>query len=159
MSFSKKRVILSTAHEFLRFTEVWGKEVMNVWGKALSISAVLFFSLGCASQAIQSDESKSSSSSAIPRPDFSSLDEKPKVSKKSEKDPYALVTCVNGMETRTMGISGHGDEGEGCELRYEKNEKVMSVPAYSSFGMGHCLKARDRMRGNLEKAGWKCVQL
>ncbi len=103
---------------------------------------------------IQSSQSSALSEANRPLAD----DVKPKSKKKEPNDPFALVTCVNGMETRTMSIGTHDGEGGGCEVRYEKNEQATLVPAYSSFGNEHCLRARDKMRGNLVKAGWKCVQ-
>lgn len=78
-------------------------------------------------------------------------------SKKSVKDdPYALITCASGMETRTLAIASK-EEG-GCELRYEKNEKVTTIPAYSAHSVTHCVNAREKIKKTLTDAGWKCVQ-
>lgn len=125
----------------------------------------LVFLNGCATRAyringVENSEAQPQSavvsqSSAITAGEW--VVEKPKKKKKGPKDPFALVTCVNGMETRTMSI-GPKEGDAGCELHYEKNEKSMSVPAYSSNGVQHCLNARSRMQANLVRAGWKCVQ-
>lgn len=138
--------------------------------RSFSIASVLFsilvFSTGCASQPQKVEAERPAEKAAektlekaVSKDAWAAqAEEKPVAKKKEEADPYALVTCANGMETRTMAIAPHGEDGQGCELRYEKNEKNTSVPAYSSFGMGHCLAARDKMKANLLKAGWKCAQ-
>jgi hypothetical protein len=64
-----------------------------------------------------------------------------------------LWTCSTDTETRTLSI-GEKDGG-GCELHYEKNEKI-KVIAWGSSGTDHCEKARDKIRDELKKAGWKC---
>lgn len=66
-----------------------------------------------------------------------------------------LWTCSNPNETRTFSI-GEKDEA-GCELHYEKNEKVKTI-AWSSVGTQKCVSARDKIIGDLKKAGWKCTK-
>ncbi len=69
-----------------------------------------------------------------------------------ESDVGALITCANATETRTLSIA---PKDGGCELMYEKNEKL-NVVASSANGTAHCEKALDKIRNTLKSAGWKC---
>ena len=140
---------------------------MKSFSILLCSASLLVFGAGCSSAPRPGDVLHASQSSSLSSEEIKALNEanrpsddaaRPKAKKKESKDPFALVTCVNGLETRTMAIGTHTGDGAGCEVRYEKNEKVTMVPAYSSFGNDHCLQARDKMRANLVKAGWKCAQ-
>jgi hypothetical protein len=75
--------------------------------------------------------------------------------KKREKaDPYALITCSNADEVRTLAVATK--EG-GCEVVYEKNGKL-NVPAYTAHGTQHCFNSREKIKDRLVSAGWKCQQ-
>ena len=70
-------------------------------------------------------------------------------------DLHALWTCSTDTETRTLSV---GDKNEGgCELHYEKNEKV-KVISWSSHSMEPCVRSRDKILGELKAAGWKCTK-
>ena len=72
-----------------------------------------------------------------------------------KSDNFALWTCSNDTETRTLSV-GDKDEG-GCELHYEKNG-AMKVLSWSSHSIEPCIKSRDKLVGELKKAGWKCTK-
>lgn len=75
--------------------------------------------------------------------------------KKREKaDPYALITCSNADEVRTLAVASK--EG-GCEVVYEKHGKL-NVPAYTAHGTQHCFNSREKIKDRLVAAGWKCQQ-
>jgi hypothetical protein len=66
-----------------------------------------------------------------------------------------LWTCSTDTETRTLSIGEK--EGGGCELHYEKHDQI-KVVAWGSSGTDHCERARDKIRDELKKAGWKCTK-
>lgn len=74
---------------------------------------------------------------------------------KRQSDPYGLVTCSTATENRTLAIATK-DEG-GCDLHYEKygKDKIIS---WSSSSVTPCMNSRDKVRKELENAGWKCFQ-
>lgn len=74
---------------------------------------------------------------------------------KRKPDEYGLVTCSTATENRTLAIATK-EEG-GCELHYEKygKDKVIS---WSSISVTPCLNSRNKVRKELEAAGWKCFQ-
>lgn len=74
---------------------------------------------------------------------------------KRESDPYGLVTCSTPTENRTLAIATK-EEG-GCDLHYEKygKDKIIS---WSSSSVTPCMNSRDKVRKELEAAGWKCFQ-
>lgn len=73
----------------------------------------------------------------------------------AKDDTHALFTCSNDVETRTLSIGEK--EGGGCELHYEKNEK-MKVLSWSSHSNEPCIRSRDKLIGELKSAGWKCTK-
>ena len=73
----------------------------------------------------------------------------------AKSDQFALWTCSNDTETRTLSV-GDKEDG-GCELHYEKNGE-MKVLSWSSHSIEPCLKSRDKLVGELKKAGWKCTK-
>lgn len=73
----------------------------------------------------------------------------------AKSDLFALFTCSTDTETRTLSI-GDKDNG-GCELHYEKNG-TLKVISWSSHSTEPCLRSRDKIVGELRKAGWKCTK-
>ena len=71
-----------------------------------------------------------------------------------KSDLYALWTCSTDTETRTLSV---GDKDAGCELHYEKNGAI-KVISWSTTGTERCVKSRDKIVGDLRKAGWKCTK-
>ena len=69
-------------------------------------------------------------------------------------DLYALWTCSTDSETRTLSV---GDKEQGCELHYEKNGAI-KVISWSTIGTERCVRTRDKIVGDLKKAGWKCTK-
>lgn len=64
----------------------------------------------------------------------------------------AKSTCMMKNDKRVIDVRS---QGSGCELAYNKfgNEEVVAT---SVKGTEHCQKIADRIRGNLENAGFKC---
>lgn len=75
-------------------------------------------------------------------------------SSKAEKAPETsfVVGCRNEKETRTLT---NQSIDKGCEVIYERNGEKM-VAASAKNDPTHCAKVIDRIRGNLEKSGFKC---
>ncbi len=70
-----------------------------------------------------------------------------------KKPPVAsTVTCQNAHEKRVLTLQ---TAEKGCEVVYERNGEKM-VAASAKNDPTHCAKVIDRIRGNLEKAGFKC---
>lgn len=105
--------------------------------------------MGCSSAKKEGESSDS-------LPAGPSIEEAAPRKKAVQDDPYALITCASRMETRTLAIASK-EEG-GCELRYEKNERTTTIPAYSAHSVTHCVNAREKIKKTLTDAGWKCVQ-
>jgi hypothetical protein len=64
----------------------------------------------------------------------------------------ASLTCKSGDDTRTLVTAAKGD---GCELTYTKGGKG-KVVAESASGSAQCEKVAAKIKGNLEKSGFKC---
>lgn len=64
----------------------------------------------------------------------------------------AGIKCTLDEDTRKIEING---QGEGCQVHYLKFGNS-SVIASSASGFAHCESIRDRIRGKLEAAGFKC---
>lgn len=63
------------------------------------------------------------------------------------------VTCKSGAEERS--IAKRSVEGGGCEVVYTKGgeEKVIAT---AKADLGYCDKAHEKLKANLETAGFKC---
>ncbi|NJL24398.1 MAG: hypothetical protein HC902_03995 [Calothrix sp. SM1_5_4] len=71
---------------------------------------------------------------------------------KSEEKP--VMTCARGSETRTIRIEDV--QPKGCKLWYSTRSETEPT-ATSSIGPDHCNQVRDRIRQNLESAGFACA--
>lgn len=111
---------------------------------------LIFALVGCAStKKEESSDTSAVESVSASKPEGPTLESKP-----VEADPLALMTCVNGQETRTMAIATK--EG-GCELHYEKYGKDRVI-SRSSYNVTTCLNSRKKLHDELVKAGWRCQQ-
>ena len=72
----------------------------------------------------------------------------------NEKTPAKddTVTCHNAKEKRVLTLQS---AEIGCEVLYERSGEKM-VAASAKNDPTHCSKVVERIRGNLEKAGFKC---
>jgi len=62
------------------------------------------------------------------------------------------ITCKSATETRILTTQGIE---KGCEVVYDRNgEKTVAASAKND--PTHCGKVAERIRGNLERAGFKC---
>ncbi len=63
------------------------------------------------------------------------------------------ITCKSASETRVLTTT---PVDKGCEVVYERNgEKTVAASAKND--PTHCGKVAERIRGNLEKSGFKCA--
>jgi len=63
------------------------------------------------------------------------------------------LACKRDQETRTLKVEG--SQSKGCKLFYS-NYSSKDAIAWSHMGNIHCEQVRDRIRGKLEEAGFKC---
>ena len=63
------------------------------------------------------------------------------------------ITCVRDSDERLMEIVE--SQPKGCSLYYTKSGERSSI-ASSSHASSHCESVRDRIKKNLEDAGYKC---
>lgn len=74
----------------------------------------------------------------------------------AEKEKAAKANrteCARDQDTRVLEIASV--QPKGCELNYTKFGNTEAV-ASSAVGLEHCQTVRDRIRGKLEEAGYKC---
>jgi hypothetical protein len=69
-----------------------------------------------------------------------------------EKPSGKVVNCKNGLDERVIAAE---PKGTGCQVLYTKS-KVSIPTATSTRGTKHCEEVAERMKGNLERAGFKC---
>lgn len=62
------------------------------------------------------------------------------------------VVCKNGSDTRTVEVVS---KDGGCEVSYTKFDQT-TTPATAASGTEHCANVQDKIKGNLETAGFKC---
>ena len=72
--------------------------------------------------------------------------------KTSSATSASKSTCMMKNDKRVIDVR---TQNKGCELAYTKfgNEEVVAT---SMNGTDHCQKIADRIKGNLENAGFKC---
>ncbi len=78
---------------------------------------------------------------------------KTKPTAKTEGVAAEKITCISGGDTRTLEMSS-GD-GKVCRLNYTKAGETKEV-ASAAADPTKCNEVRDRIKGNLEGAGFKC---
>jgi hypothetical protein len=73
---------------------------------------------------------------------------------KAEKiaETSVAIQCQSNKETRLLT---NRSLDKGCEVEYERNGEKM-VAASAKNDPTHCAKVAERIRGNLEKAGFRC---
>lgn len=62
------------------------------------------------------------------------------------------ITCKNGSDTRTLSVVA---QNSGCEVSYTKFGET-TAPASSASGTAHCESVKERIKTNLENAGFQC---
>jgi hypothetical protein len=62
------------------------------------------------------------------------------------------VVCKSGADSRTIEVV---TKDAGCEVSYTKEGKA-TTPASSAHGTAHCDEVKDKIKGKLEAAGYKC---
>lgn len=67
--------------------------------------------------------------------------------------PKGELACQREQEIRTLQVAD--SQPKGCKLFYSSHSSKDAV-AWSHMGNTHCEQVRDRIRGRLEEAGFKC---
>jgi hypothetical protein len=76
----------------------------------------------------------------------------PAAAKKTEAAADAAIHCQQGKDSRTLQIV---ERKPGCALEYTRDQSKKEI-ASSTKARTHCEEVRDRMKKNLEAAGFKC---
>lgn len=108
--------------------------------------SLCFFALACSSQ-------KMASTPAAPAPAPAASTPTPAPVATKDSPAADTVTCQRGSEERLMSIEMI--QPKGCKLWYTKDGGKTN-PASSTKGPNHCETVRDRIRGKLETANFKC---
>lgn len=109
----------------------------------LIVATLSVVAFGCSSKQTASDASAASASptpapTATPAP--------------AAHESASAVNCEKGADKRKIEVVS---KGKGCEVHYTKGANT-ETPARSSNGTGHCEKTRDKIKGTLVSAGFKC---
>ena len=121
----------------------------------LSIFAalILAFSVGCAGKSKKMDDKKGKETAKAEMKKGEMAGKE-----KSASEPMASAegrtNCMMKNDKRFVEVR---KSGNGCELAYSKfgNEEIVAT---SLSGSDHCQKIADRIKGNLENAGFECKQ-
>lgn len=100
----------------------------------LSLSLLLAFSVGCSSGSKKAEKNKVE-----------------KEAKKQVKKDVRTTECKSNSDIRTISVQDA--EGGGFEVIYTKFGNSKSI---ANGGRTHCEKIRDRIKANLENAGFTC---
>lgn len=110
----------------------------------------VLFMVGCASSTTKTaapDTAKAATADAHAKSVVAAEGDKTKT-----PDAGSSVTCKSAKETRTLT---NKPVGKGCEVVYDRGgEKTVAASAKND--PTHCGKVVDRIKGNLEKSGFKC---
>lgn len=72
---------------------------------------------------------------------------------KTESAAMGKITCVSGTDSRDLEMTAA--DGKACVLNYTKQGNTQEV-ASGVADTNHCNEVRDRIKGKLEAAGFKC---
>ena len=78
---------------------------------------------------------------------------KSKPTAKTESAAMGKITCVSGTDSRELEMTAA--DGKACVLNYTKQGNTQEV-ASGVADTNHCNEVRDRIKGKLEAAGFKC---
>lgn len=116
---------------------------------SLGVCMALIF--GCSSQ--QKKQSDMASSAPTQQVTTAAQVGQPGASAKAELQKKDELACKRDQETRTLKLEG--SQPKGCKLFYSNHSSKDPV-AWSDVAKTHCEQVRDRIRGKLEEAGFKC---
>lgn len=113
-----------------------------------AVILALLFAMGCASK-------KKEKEATLPEPITTAAPAPtpapPVVPKDS--DSSQKMTCTKDKDVRDLEVVKKG--AKGCALNYTKAGKTTEA-ATSSIGAKHCESSEAKIRGKLEKSGFKC---
>lgn len=121
----------------------------------LAIGAgLMLFAISCANKTKQPEQTGTKTAAAAP----TAVAKAPSSVKPEEpaKTAPTEMSCQNGTDSRFVRIETASPKE--CKVLYSKWGSTESV-ATSSSGSEHCEKTVDKIKGNLEKAGYKCSNL
>jgi len=122
--------------------------------KKIAVSVVMtVFATACASTNKTTEPASTPAPTKAAAPVKPSQSTTPKAVAKPETKATAAVECIQGKDTRTLHVVSQSPAG--CELKYSKFGNT-DTAATSSTGLQHCETVRDKIKGNLETAGFKC---
>ena len=109
---------------------------------AIACLSVLFF--GCAQGGKKADDGMAKKEPA----------KKEMVADKGAKTMASgdSVNCTVGGDSRTIEVR---EDGKGCQVIYTKHGESNSI-ASGTYGLDHCKKVQDQIKGNLSSAGFTC---
>lgn len=88
---------------------------------------------------------------ATTKQDAKKVDAKAKKAAATATSAGSLV-CKSGSDTRSIDVI---QKDGGCELSYTKFNET-TTPATSANGTAHCESVKEKIKGNLESAGFTC---
>lgn len=130
---------------------------MKLTAKLAALLIVAAFFVSCSSK----QKSTTDTTAATPaQAADAKKDEKADAKKDGEKSTAksaaaassGAMTCKNGSDTRTLEVVA---KDSGCEVSYTKFGET-TTPASSVNGTAHCDSVKDRIKTNLENAGFQC---
>jgi hypothetical protein len=146
---------------------------MNILNKSLLFVTVsmlfVFFNSACSSKPKNTDNTKAAATSenktAVSQPETSSTTTaQDKSTSKNEKSKSSsgtsasgvnvagTFTCSSGSDSRSLEIK---DLESGCEVIYTKQNEPKTI-AQAKNDKSFCSQTVDKVKGNLENAGFKC---
>jgi hypothetical protein len=114
----------------------------------ITIAMAMFF-VSCAHKHKATDKATTKSTVEAVKKDAKSAGKSTTVAAASTE---SKATCSKDKETRTLEVV---TAGQGCELQYTKGGDTQK-PATSVKGVTYCHTVFEKIKGNLEKAGYKC---
>ncbi len=131
---------------------------MKLTAKLAALLIVAAFFVSCSSkQKSTTDTTAATPAQATDAKKDAKADAKKDGEKSTTEKPAAAasagaMTCKNGSDTRTLEVVA---KDSGCEVSYTKFGET-TTPASSVNGTAHCDSVRDRIKTNLENAGFQC---
>lgn len=135
--------------------------------KRLSLLVIPFFLISCASKTAKVEETKLSPAPVkkadekerieTPAPSPApTAKKKAKAPEQAETKPVAEggVTCKQGGTTRTIEVKKA--DGGGCEVMYDRGDGTANSVANAKNDVTHCENVKNKIKTNLEGAGYQC---
>lgn len=123
-------------------------------GRLLLVIAagLLALSIGCSSKDKKSDNGTATTEAGVKagKAEAGKAVDKAKADMKKGMDDG--LVCANGKDKRSLEIR---PAGSGCEVVYTKFEQE-NVIASGSTGKGYCEQTVEKVKSNLENAGFSC---